>query len=149
LGAFFGILRVRIIGKMFLITATILLIFKLFLAGKDATSYLLKDKIDNELTFKRIKRWHRDGAILDFLFTAVLAWASGSILECFIQSFLIRLAIYDLAFNYWAGLNIHYLGSTSAVDRIFVKIFGVNGAVQKSLAFLAVLILWGLIRIFV
>lgn len=135
---------------MFLLTAIILIIFKLFLAGKDASSYLLKDKTDDSaLTLKRIQRWHRDGVILDFLFTAILAWASGRILECFLQSLLIRLALFDLAFNYWVSFNIRYLGSTSTVDRIFIKIFGINGALKKSLFFLGVLILWGILQTFI
>lgn len=134
---------------MFVLTSAILIIFKLFLAGKDATSYLLKEKHEeNALTFKRIKRWHRDGAALDFLFTVILAWASGDWVSVFVQSVLIRLALYDLAFNHWSGLNIHYLGSTAYWDKIFVKLFGINGAVKKSLAFLIILILWGIIKSF-
>lgn len=131
---------------MFLITIIILLIFKLFLAGKDATSYLLKEKHEeNILTVKRINRWHRDGVALDLLFTIVLAWASDDWFQTIGQSIIIRAAIFDLAFNYWAQLNIHYLGSTALWDKLFIKIFGINGAVQKAIVFLAALTLWGLL----
>jgi hypothetical protein len=133
---------------MFWIVALILLVNKLFLAGKDADSYLLKEKHgEDALTFKRIKRWHRDGVALDLMFTAVLAWATGLYAVVGIQSILIRLAVYDLAFNYWAKLNFHYLGSTAFFDRIFSKIFGINGAVKKSLFFLALLIGMGIYEI--
>lgn len=46
-----------------------MLVAVLFLAGKDSTSHRLKDKKDNDLTEVRIQRFHRDGAILNFLFT--------------------------------------------------------------------------------
>ena len=46
----------------------------LFLAGKDADSYLLKDKKDNELSIDRVKRWHRDGFALYVLYVFPVAW---------------------------------------------------------------------------
>lgn len=114
----------------------------LFLAGKDADSYQLKEKKDNDLSAGRVKRWHRDGLILYFLFLApllflnphegwkiILAWS------------LIRLAWFDLAFNHYSGsLSITYLGGTAWADRQFVKIFGINGAIKKSLTFAALLV---------
>lgn len=128
---------------MLVITALLLIIFKLFLAGKDATSYLLKEKdYENELTLVRIKRWHRDGAAIDAMFTSVLAWASGLWVAVIIQSLLIRLAVFDIAFNHWAKLDIKHLGSTAWADKIFSKIFGEDGAVKKALFFLVVLIIF-------
>jgi len=113
----------------------------LVLAGKDATSFLLKEKKDDDFSASRIKRWHRDGVILyalyvlpcckiDFLETWKIVLAAG----------LIRLALFDLEFNRSASLDIHYLGSTAWIDRQFVKIFGFNGALKKSGAFLLLLI---------
>jgi hypothetical protein len=134
---------------MFFGTLAILLIYKLFLAGKDASSYLLKDKnATGEIITKRIQRWHRDGIAIDLIFTLVLAWAVHD-WNVIIQSLLVRLAVFDLAFNYWSSLNIHYLGSTALADRIFIKIFGINGAVTKSICFLAALIVWGLIKLII
>ena len=115
-----------------------------FLGGKDASSYLLKDKTDNALTSGRIKRWHRDGAFLMIMGTAAtFVRFSGwfyLIIEPFwwqsvILAITLRVSLFDLAFNHWANLNIHYLGGTAWADRQFTKIFGVNGAVTKAFAF--------------
>lgn len=113
----------------------------LFLAGKDATSYLLKDKKDNALSAGRVQRWHRDGFVLYVLFILacvdkepVLWW------KTLIAATLLRLSLFDLCFNWWASLPITYLGGTAWSDRQFVRIFGINGAVKKSLTFLALLV---------
>src|SRR5882672_6584762 len=119
-----------------------LLICTLFLAGKDATSYLLKDKNrpENSLDTGRIKRWHRDGLILNALFVLPLVYFTG-LWQIVVYAGLIRLAFFDVAFNKWAGLGLNYLGSTATIDKIFIKIFGKNGAILKSLAFLVILII--------
>ncbi len=130
------------------ISLTILLIFKLFLAGKDATSYKLRGRdtwVAGRVSTNRIKRWHRDGVALDAILTGVLMWATGLYIVVPIQSLLARLAIYDLAFNHWADLNIHYLGSTSWVDKQFIKILGTNGAVIKSAVFAVILLILNII----
>lgn len=127
---------------MFVVALVFLLVFKLFLAGKDASSYLLKDKnAAGQLTDNRIKRWHRDGVAIDALNTASVAYIFGPAWwQVILVSLVIRLAVYDLAFNHWAGLNTHYLGSTAWADRQFIKLFGINGAIKKSLFFVGVLI---------
>lgn len=127
---------------MFVVALVFLLVFKLFLAGKDASSYLLKDKnTAGQLTDNRIKRWHRDGVAIDALNTASVAYIFGPAWwQVILVSLVIRLAVYDLAFNHWAGLNTHYLGSTAWADRQFIKLFGINGAIKKSLFFVGVLV---------
>lgn len=133
---------------MFVLTQLYLLIVKLFLAGKDASSYLLKDKTDNALTKKRINRWHRDGVALDVLSTLPLAYINTRDWAFVIlTSVLLRLSVFDLAFNKWASLNIHHLGSTAWFDQQFAKIFGVNGAVQKSVFFMIVLIVFNVLKL--
>lgn len=124
--------------------SALLLIFKLLLAGKDATSYLLKDKnAEGELTAKRIDRWHRDGVIIDFLYTLAVSDTFGNNWwQIFLISFLLRISIYDLAFNYWAKLEIGYVGGTARTDKVFVKIFDKDGAVTKSIFFFALFILF-------
>jgi len=57
-----------------------------------------------------------------------------------VSAALVRLSLFDLAFNKWAGLSIHYLGGTARFDKIAARIFGINGAVLKSSVFLALLI---------
>jgi hypothetical protein len=112
----------------------------LFLAGKDADSYQLKDKKDNDLSAGRVKRWHRDGFILYVLFIIPLAvWDNMDNWKILIAAGLIRLAFFDLAFNHWASLPTTYLGSTAWADKQFVKIFGINGAIKKAATFL---LLW-------
>lgn len=134
---------------MFYIVVLYLLIFKLFLAGKDASSYQLKDKTAHgELTSTRIKRWHRDGVVIDIMGTLPFAYILGpDWWEVILISFLLRLAVFDLAFNKWSSLNIHYLGSTAWADKQFIKIFGVNGAVKKSLFFGITIVLYCIAKI--
>lgn len=121
---------------MLFIPLAIIIIFTLFLSGKDADSYQLKDKTaSGTLTSSRIKRWHRDGFALDAIFTSVLAYAFHD-WWILLLSVLVRLSIFDISFNFWSSLNMNYLGSTAWVDKQFVKIFGINGAVKKSLFFL-------------
>ena len=132
---------------MVIIAAEIyLIICILFLAGKDASSYLLKDKLrsDNTIDLNRIKRWHRDGVILNLLYiTPLFILTQWYIL---IYALLIRLSFFDIAFNKWSGLNPNFLGSTSLVDKIFIRIFGKNGAIKKSLFFFIVLIILNILQ---
>jgi len=126
---------------MIIISQLYILIGTLFLAGKDASSYLLKDKnaSSDSLYYKRINRWHRDGVALFILLILPLCYFVSGWLALY--GLLIRLAFFDLAFNKWAGLNMNFLGSTAKFDKIFSYIFGINGALKKSLAFLIILIL--------
>jgi hypothetical protein len=119
------------------------LICLLFLAGKDATSYKLMEKDDplTELKRKRVRRWHRDGVALNALVIVPIVYLRPELSWILLYALLLRLAIFDLAFNYWAGLNIRFLGSTAWADQIFSKIFGQYGAVKKSVFFLALLVL--------
>jgi hypothetical protein len=114
----------------------------LALGGKDADSYQLKARQDDGLTVSRVKRWHRDGVILFLLIVALAAWKDlAEWYKVAIAAGLLRLSLFDLAFNYWAGgLSIHYLGGTAWWDRQMVKIFGINGAVLKASIFLTILI---------
>jgi hypothetical protein len=134
---------------MFYIAILYLLIFKLFLAGKDASSYLLKDKsASGHLTNYRIKRWHRDGVAIDVMNTLSVAYIFGPAWwQVILISLLLRLAVFDLAFNKWAFLNINYLGSTAWADKLFVKIFGINGAIKKSLFFAITIVLYCIAKI--
>lgn len=121
---------------MLFVAIAIIIIYKLFLSGKDADSYQLKDKsATGALVDKRIQRWHRDGVALDIIFTLVIAYAFKNY-WIILLSLLIRLSIFDIFFNKFAGLDIHYLGSTAWTDKQFVKIFGINGAVEKSIIFM-------------
>jgi len=132
---------------MFFLCFIILAIFQLFLAHKDAMSYLLKDKsLSGEATKKIIRRWHADGVGIVAIFTIVLYWATKT-WEVVPSVLLARLTVYDLAFNKWSKLNIHFLGSTAYWDKIFIKMFGINGAVKKSLFFGAVTVIWGLLKL--
>lgn len=121
-----------------------MLVCILLLAGKDATSYKLKDKNadDEVLERKRIIRWHRDGAILNALFVIPFLYFDPPNWHIYIFcTIILRLIVYDISFNYWAGLQPEYLGSTAWWDKQFIKIFGENGAIKKSLVFSGLLIL--------
>lgn len=115
----------------------------LLLAGKDATSYLLKDKNStNGLELKRIKRWHRDGVALALLFIVQFIYNDPSNWWKYLTyALLIRLILFDPFFNKWSKLNVKYLGSTALFDRLFSKIFGNFGALYKSLTFTIILII--------
>lgn len=126
-----------------------LLVCILFLAGKDADSQLLKDKTDSPLTRGRVNRWHRDGVALFALYLVPLVvWDWRDAWKTVLAGGLWRLSVYDLAFNSWASLPITYLGGTAWADRVFTGIFGTNGAVHKSITFLAVLIACNLLNYF-
>src|SRR5690348_1510575 len=111
-----------------------LIVSTLFLAGKDADSYLLKDRQDNPMTSKRVRRWHSDGLAMAFLFLVPCLFL-GTWYWSAISALLVRLSIFDLFFNEWASLPSTYLGGTAFADKLFVKIFGVNGAIRKSACF--------------
>jgi hypothetical protein len=127
-----------------IIGGILLIVFTLFLAGKDATSYSLKDKNSSPtpLTFVRLDRWHRDGVALAALFTIAVAWATGEWWKIPLLALFIRLAIYDIAFNKWASLPLSYLGTTAIWDKIFVSIFGKEGAIRKGIFFSAISLIW-------
>jgi hypothetical protein len=124
------------------------LITQLVLAGKDATSFRMKNAAMDPLTMIRLNRWHRDGIILAILYLLPCLWLGYSNGEWksvgLISSgaILIRLTVYDIAFNKYAGLELYYFGSTPKADGIFAKIFGYQGAVRKSLAFGILLIIF-------
>lgn len=119
----------------------------LFLAGKDSSSYKLKDKRDNSLTLARIKRFHRDGVALNALFVIPFIYFDPINWQKYIvYTLLLRLSIFDIAFNYWAGLNYKSLGSTAWWDQKFAEIFGEDGAVKKSIIFLLILIGLNILR---
>lgn len=134
---------------MFFIGELYLLIVKLFLAGKDASSYLLKDKsAQGILVGNRIKRWHRDGVALDILSVIPVVYIVGQDWwQVIISNILIRLSFYDIAFNRWAGIDLTYLGSTAKFDRFFIKLFGVHGAIKKSLVLFVLLITFNILKI--
>src|ERR1700749_3328013 len=100
---------------MFWLSFLISFVFILFLAGKDASSYLLRGMLDayQGVTKSRLDRWHRDGVAIHAIFTGVLAWATGLWIAVPIQAPLIRLGFYDLAFNKWSNLTMTYIGNTS------------------------------------
>lgn len=116
-----------IIEVLYLIIAT------LFLAGKDASSYRMKDKNPKNLDIhlKRISRWHRDGVALNFLFVLPLFYYNDLAFIYFLYALIIRASFFDPAFNKWAGLPIGFLGSTATFDKLSSKVFGKNGAVKK------------------
>ena len=128
---------------MMVLAELYVLVCILFLAGKDATSYLLKDKDtpDTDLQKKRIQRWHRDGVALNALVIMPIVYLRPELSWIILYTLLIRLAVFDLAFNKWAKLDYTYLGSTAWTDQIFSKIFGPHGAVKKSVFFAGLLIL--------
>lgn len=123
------------------------LICTLFLAGKDATSYLLKDhnRPTNTLDLKRIERWHRDGVALNALIIMPIVYLAPHLSLIILYTILIRLAFFDLAFNKWSKLDINYLGSTAWADKQFAKIFGQRGALKKSIFFGIIILILNII----
>ncbi len=121
---------------MLFITLVFSIVFTLFLAGKDAASYLLKNNSAiGPLVTSRLQTWHIDGFIINAIFIFVLAYAGDS-WWIILQGGLVRASIYNIAFNYWAGLSITYIGTTSWIDKnITSKIFGSNGAIIQTLTF--------------
>lgn len=110
------------------------------LGAKDGYSYLLKDKNDTPLTRPRINRWHRLGAAIHFIATWMQAveYSSYFIVDwnCVILAVLIRLSVFDPIFNKVGQIHPSgYIGGTARADKIFVFIFGRNGAYLKMWIF--------------
>jgi len=119
----------------------------LFLAGKDASSYLLKAKSDDRYASNRVKRWHRDGVALAVLVLLPCIVIAGNKWYWIVAgALIIRTAFFDPAFNTWSSLPIDFLGGSAWFDKLFIKIFGVHGAVPKSLVFI---ILLGVLQFFI
>lgn len=134
---------------LFIIIELYLLVCGFFLSKHDAESYLLKDKTNTTSnTLKIINRWHLDGVILAILINIPLLhdfynwwW------QLIIINILLRLSEFDLVFNIYAHLSIYFLGSTATMDKIFSKIFGKNGALNKSLTSFGLLIIFNILKI--
>jgi hypothetical protein len=126
-----------------------LIVCALFLAGKDADSYLLMQHTSTPLIAARVKRWHRDGAILYLLIIVpLLTWQPILAWKTCVAALLIRLTLFDLAFNHWANLSAQYLGGTAWADRLFVRIFGQQGAVTKAVTFFIIWVALNLLNQF-
>jgi len=110
----------------------------LLLAEQNAASFAMF----GETKQKQQDRWHRDNVLLNVAAVLPLllhnlsdwAWLIGGAL-------LLRTALFDLAFNYFAKLRTNYIGSTAGLDKIFRKIFGIYGAIRKSVVFLLLLLI--------
>jgi hypothetical protein len=115
----------------------------LLLSGKDSSSYLLKDhnRVYTLLDKSRIQRWHRDGVALNALVISPIVYLRPDLYLIILYTVLIRLSVFDVAFNRWSSLDYRFLGSTALVDKIFSKIFGKYGAVRKSIFFGIILII--------
>lgn len=120
---------------------------ELFSAGHDSTSIRLRQTIGDNMTIKRIKRWHRDGLALYILFCLPLFFYGSSLEQLVINwkmivaAALIRVSIFDPFLNYWTDYSITFIGTTAWWDRRFSKIFGKNGALKKSITFFLILII--------
>lgn len=131
---------------MLIVLEVLYILATLLLAGKDATSYLLKSKVDDPNTGLRVNRWHRDGFLLASLIALISVLVMPKYYWFLLPAFLlIRLALFDLVFNKWSNLDVHYLGSTAKVDQLFIRIFGINGAVKKSIVALVLLVTFNII----
>lgn len=127
---------------MILVAQIYVFICTLLLAHKDAMSYLLKDKNSPDTTEKLsiISKWHRDGVLMNILFVLPVFVLSPALSWIILYAILIRLAIFSVAFNYWAKLNYKFLGTTAITDKLLRKYFGEQGALKSSLFFLTILI---------
>lgn len=114
----------------------------LFLAGKDATSYLLKDhnRPPTDTDKNRVERWHRDGVALNALIIMPIVYLRPDLYWLILYTVLIRLAFFDLAFNKWSSLKYNFLGSTAWSDKLMIKVFGKYGAIKKAIFFFIVLV---------
>ena len=119
------------------------LICTLLLAHKDAMAYLLKDKNSPDTAEKLsiIKKWHNDGFIMNILFVVPVFVLSPVLSWIILYALIIRLALFNVAFNYWAKLDYKFLGTTAVTDALLRRYFGEQGAVKASLVFLTLLVI--------
>ena len=118
------------------------IIATLLLASKDADTQLLKSKTDDALTLSRLNRWHKSGFFIASLVCTLCVLIHPELWWFMIPAcVLIRSSLFDLGFNRWSSLDIRYIGNTAFTDRIiFRPLFGVNGAIVKSVVFFGLLI---------
>ena len=130
------------------------LVFTLFFAGRDSVSITQKEKESNELTKQRNKWWHTQGGILYVIFVVTVCctvWYYDSVyfgLKLCFAAALIRVIFFDPALNHWSGWSIRYLGTTAGWDKLFVKVFGKEGAMKKTIAFFVLLVVLNLVNEF-
>ena len=129
---------------MLMILAEIyVLVCTLFLARKDATIYRLmsRDQLNITLRLGEIERWYRDSVALNTLIIMPIVYLAPYLSWIILYTVLIRLAIFDIAFNSWAKLDLKYLGSVTWTDKIFIKVFGKYGAIRKAVVLTMLLII--------
>ena len=119
-----------------------ILVFVLVLAYQNATSYLFQDQSSNPPSMKTLNRWHTLNVVLNGIaIVPFLIYDLSNWWLYLIYAILIRLSIFDIAFNYFSNLDYRFLGTTAWADRFFAKIFGDKGAVKKGILFLIILII--------
>ena len=120
-----------------------MLAFILILAGQNAVSFLLMDKSPaNDLKYKRLDQWHRDNVLLNVVAIVPFLMLDLKHVHLYIlYALVLRVALFDVLFNYLARLKYTYIGETAKVDKIFRKVFGAQGAVKKAIVFILVLVL--------
>lgn len=117
------------------------LLIALILGYRDGMSH----QSNRILGSKQLTAWHFCGGLLYTLFTGPLFFLAGW--EIFIAALLIRLAVFDVAYNKAAGLKLAYMGEgTEKIERVAIKVFGPNGAVKKMIVALAILIILNILH---
>lgn len=130
---------------MLLLALTLIsLVYILVATGKDATSDKLKDQgVASPLVLKRLKRWHLLGSLEHAIFAcslgALASYCSPFLtiywVEVPIINILLRIALYDVLFNIFRGLDYRYIGNTAWWDKyIFHPLFKEKGAIKKLIA---------------
>jgi len=113
-----------------------------FYAGKhDGDSHLSNRRL---LDTER-KTWHRSGYILYIIFTTLVGFIHWKLSICAA----IARGIFDIGYNVGGKLKLSYIGDGREFwERLFIKLFGVDGGVKKAIAFILLLIVLNVVNYF-
>jgi hypothetical protein len=122
--------------------AQILILVFTFVCGlHDGHSHLSNRKLTND----ERKRWHRSGYIMYALFFIPLTYFIGW--QVLIAGLILRGSVYDIGHNYGARLRAGYIGDGAEFwERLFLRIFGIDGGIKKAFAFMVLLIILNILN---
>jgi len=126
-------------------------LYILFLAAvfgaRDGINYSIYGvpKTDYKTLHASLKWWHFSGAFLYGFaggpLVMIISW------KLIIALLLLRVSIFDIAYNHFAGLPLSHIGTEAFWDRVFRSIFGAKGGIIKAVCFVLILALLNFLNI--
>jgi hypothetical protein len=125
-----------------------MLLIAFALGARDGINYSIF-KVPQQMEYLKLKgmlnAWHFCGGVI-YLLACLPAIALVNWLLV-IPCLLVRVSIYDIAHNLFAKFPAGHLGTEAKSDKLFVKLFGKEGAIKKAVAFILILITLNIVYI--